>query len=96
MTDSQATLAKDGTAAIDDELLAAYARKFTPGLIRNFMKRGAQEATAQDLAQDVFERLAKRVSGDALKKPSSLHHADRVERLDRSLAKTHCPPPWRP
>lgn len=71
MAESQATQAKDEAAEIDDDRLAAYAREFTPGLIRNFMKRGAQEATAQDLAQDVFERLAKRASGDELKNPQA-------------------------
>lgn len=71
MTDRQPSKANKGLAKIDDDLLADYARQYTPGLIRNFLKRGAQEATAQDLAQDVFERLAKRASGEALENPEA-------------------------
>ena len=71
MADQPASRADKGSAKIDDDLLAKYAREYTPGLIRNFLKRGAQEATAQDLAQDVFERLAKRASGEALQNPEA-------------------------
>ena len=47
----------------EQDLLASYAEQFGVSLIRNFQKRGAQKATAEDLAQEVFLRLAKRVSG---------------------------------
>lgn len=56
---------------LDEALLATYAKEFGPVLLRNFMRRGAQKATAEDLAQNVFVRLAQRASGEDIENPQA-------------------------
>lgn len=65
------TDAKRQTEQADETLLTAYAREFGPILLRNFIKRGAQRSTAEDLAQTVFVRLAQRTSGGEIENPQA-------------------------
>ncbi|MGS2723861.1 RNA polymerase sigma factor [Porticoccus sp. GXU_MW_L64] len=60
---------KAPASAIDEDLLASYAKEFGPVLLRNFMRRGAQRSTAEDLSQSVFVRLAQRESGNSIDNP---------------------------
>ncbi|MEO1018816.1 MAG: sigma-70 family RNA polymerase sigma factor [Pseudomonadota bacterium] len=52
-----------------DEAIAVYAREFGPALHQYFRKRGAQPATCEDLAQQVFLRLLARTSQDEIDNP---------------------------
>ena len=56
--------------AMQDQL-DAYAREFSGALTRYFAKRGCQQATIDDLVQEVFMRLAKRAEGDAIENPEA-------------------------
>lgn len=69
--DSRSTSQQQTAVQIDDAFLADCATLYLPALIRNFQKRGAQPATAQDLAQDVFVRLAKRAKGGDIENPQA-------------------------
>jgi RNA polymerase sigma-70 factor (ECF subfamily) len=55
----------EGSVAVDD-----LSRKYQSVLLRYFMRRGIQHSDAQDLAQDVFYRLARQ---------GALNDVDRVE-----------------
>lgn len=52
-----------------EEVLDAYAREFGPALQQYFRKRGAQQATCEDLAQQVFVRLMARSSTERIDNP---------------------------
>lgn len=49
--------------------LDSYAREYGSALRKYFVKRGAQPATAEDLAQEVFARLIARESDEAIDNP---------------------------
>jgi RNA polymerase sigma-70 factor (ECF subfamily) len=55
--------ALSSNSQVDKTLLDSYAQEFGNSLLRYFLKRGAQKATAEDLTQNVFVRLAKRAAG---------------------------------
>jgi RNA polymerase sigma-70 factor (ECF subfamily) len=55
--------ALSSNSQVDKTLLDSYAQEFGNSLLRYFLKRGAQKATAEDLTQNVFIRLAKRAAG---------------------------------
>lgn len=51
-----------------DAVYAVYVSEYQTPLVRSFMRRGAQRATAEDLTQAVFEKLLKRDDRDELTK----------------------------
>jgi len=69
MNDQSKPAKKAQIPKLDPEVLASYAKEFGSSLIRNFMHKGAQKATAESLAQNVFVRLAQRSSGGEIQNP---------------------------
>ena len=53
------------------EQVENFARLYSVALTRYFRKRGCQNATVDDLVQDVFVRLAKRTSGGEILNPEA-------------------------
>lgn len=51
--------------------LENFAQLYSKALMRYFLKRGCQKATVDDLVQDVFVRLAGRVSGGEIDNPEA-------------------------
>lgn len=51
--------------------LDQFVRLYSVALMRYFRKRGCQNATIDDLVQDVFTRLAGRASGGKIKNPEA-------------------------
>lgn len=56
---------------ISQAQLEDFARLYSTALMNYFIRRGCQKATADDLVQDVFIRLAGRVSGGEIEKPEA-------------------------
>ena len=65
------TSEKATPSTLSKEQLENWARQYSKALRRYFVRRGAQPATAEDLIQDVFERLSKRVSAAEIKNPEA-------------------------
>lgn len=59
----------DGEIASDQ--LESLAHLYTPALKRYFTRRNCQQATVDDLVQEVFVRLAGRVSGGEIDNPEA-------------------------
>jgi len=55
----------------ESKQLDDFARKYTPALTRYFRKRAPQPADVDDLIQEVFSRLARRVEGSSIEQPES-------------------------
>lgn len=51
--------------------LDGFARSFAPALKKYFQRRGCQDATVQDLVQQVFLRLAQRSSDSQIENPEA-------------------------
>lgn len=56
---------------VDHDQLTEYARLYEAPLTRYFAKRGCQNATVQDLVQDVFIRLARRSADSTIEHPEA-------------------------
>ncbi|QTD57482.1 RNA polymerase sigma factor [Parasphingorhabdus cellanae] len=56
---------------VDPDQLAKFARLYDTALTRYFAKRGCQDATVQDLVQEVFIRLAKRSVERVIENPEA-------------------------
>lgn len=56
---------------INPELLEKFVQLYSVALMRYFKKRGCQNATVDDLVQDVFIRLAARTSGQEIQNPEA-------------------------
>lgn len=56
---------------LSTEKLAEFVRLYSGALMRYFKKRGCQNATTDDLVQDVFTRLAGRTSENEIENPEA-------------------------
>jgi len=64
-------MAASSAKNVSTEELNDFVRLYSVALTRYFKKRGCQSATVDDLVQDVFIRLAGRVSGGEIKNPEA-------------------------
>lgn len=85
-------------APADDRDGPGSVRQYRQPLVRYFVRRGAPEATAEDLAQDCFTRLFALASRDHIEnleaylfRTASCVFADYVEYVQRRQASKHAP-----
>lgn len=90
------TRSDDGLEAWDADTLDAYAREYSIALSRYFARRGAPASVIEDLAQEVFVRLAKLTkqkviaNGEAyLMRTASTVWIDYLRTQQRTNSRTH-------